>query len=442
MIPETRYTKAGNINIAYQVVGDGPIDIVLVPGWISNIDVFWEDPAMVRFLNRLASFSRLILFDKRGTGLSDRVTDTPMLEERMEDVNAVLDAVGSKEAVLAGYSEAGTMVALFAATYPERTHSIIMIGSFARRIRTDDYPFGAAPESYQAFIKEIESNWGGPVGMEARVPSKVHDEQFKSWWSKFLRMGASPSTAGAITRMNMEVDVRTILPSIKVPALIIHADGDLVIGLDHGKYLAENIPNARLVVVRTDDHIPWIGAPNKILAEIEEFVTGDRTTREVQRVLSTLMFTDIVDSTQKATNLGDQQWADLLASHDQAIRHELSIYRGKEIDTAGDSFFASFDGPARALHCANAISQSVKKIGLSVRIGVHIGECELRGNTLAGIAVHIASRISALAAADQILVSRTVKDLVAGSGISFNDFGSHQLKGVPDPWQLYEVANA
>ena len=334
MIPETKYTKAGNINIAYQVVGDGPIDIVLVPGWISNIDVFWEDPAMVRFLNRLASFSRLILFDKRGTGLSDRVTDTPMLEERMEDVNAVLDAVGSKEAVLVGYSEAGTMVALFAATYPERTHSIIMIGSFARRIRTDDYPFGAAPEAYQAFINDIENNWGGPVGMAARVPSKVHDEQFKSWWSKFLRMGASPSTAEAITRMNMEVDVRNILPSIKVPTLIIHADGDLVIGLDHGKYLAENIPNARLVVVRTDDHIPWIGAPNKILEEIEEFVTGDRTTREVQRVLSTLMFTDIVDSTQKATSLGDQRWTDLLASHDHAIRHELSIYRGKEIDTA------------------------------------------------------------------------------------------------------------
>jgi len=439
MIPETKYTKIGNINIAYQVVGSGPKDLVLVPGWISNIDVFWEEPSMVRFLNRLASFSRLILFDKRGTGLSDRVTDSPMLEERMEDVRAVMDAVGSERATLLGYSEAGTMVALFAATYPERTSAIIMISSFARRIMTEDYPWGATKEEYQSFIDDIQRNWGGPVGMEVRVPSRINDEPFKRWWAKLLRMGASPGTAAAITRMNIEIDVRDILPSIKVPALIIHALGDKTVVIGHGKYLAENIPNSIFVVVDTEDHVPWVGAPTEILGAVEEFVTGIKTQGSVQRVLNTLMFTDIVDSTRLAHSMGDNKWRDLLESHDAIIRHELSIYRGKEIDTAGDSFFASFDGPARALRCAQAVIQSLKINGISVRVGIHTGECELRGDNLAGIAVHIAARIAALAAKQQILVSRTVKDLVAGSGIEFRDFGSHPLKGVSEDWQLFEV---
>jgi pimeloyl-ACP methyl ester carboxylesterase len=439
MIPETRYTKSGDIHIAYQVVGDGTRDLVLVPGWISNIDVFWEEPSMVRFLKKLASFSRLILFDKRGTGLSDRVTDTPMLEERMEDVRAVLDAVGSKRATLLGYSEAGTMVALFAATYPERTSAIIMISSFARRIKTVDYPWGATEAQYQSFIDDIQCNWGGPVGMEIRVPSRINDLQFKKWWAKFLRMGASPATAAAITRMNIDIDVRDILPLIKVPTLIIHARGDQAIELGHGEYLAENIPNSTFVVVDTSDHLPWVGAATEILEAVEEFVTGIKTHSSTQRVLSTLMFTDIVDSTRIAQSLGDKKWRDLLENHDTIVRHELSIYRGKEIDTAGDSFFASFDGPARALRCAQAVIQSLLVSGVSVRIGIHTGECELRGNTLAGIAVHITSRIADLAGPQQILVSRTVKDLVAGSGIEFADIGSYSLKGVSEDWQIFEV---
>jgi pimeloyl-ACP methyl ester carboxylesterase len=439
MIPETKYAKSGDINIAYQVVGNGPVDLVLVPGWISNIDVFWEEPSVVRFLNKLASFSRLILFDKRGTGLSDRVTDSPMLEERMDDVRAVLDAVGSQRATLLGYSEAGTMVALFAATYPERTNSIVMIGSFARRIKSHDYPWGVEVEKYKESIEHMEKNWGGPIGLDQRVPSKKNDEQFKKWWGKFLRMGASPRTAAAITKMNIEIDVRDILPSISVPALIIHAEGDKLITLPNGEYLAKHIPNARLVVVKTEDHLPFIERSTDISEEVEEFVTGIKTERNVERVLSTLMFTDIIDSTKKAQKLGDQKWSDLLDTHDSIIRHELSVHRGREVDTAGDSFFASFDGPARSLLCAQAINESIKEIGLSVRVGIHIGECELRGDHLAGIAVHIAARISALAGPNQILVSRTVKDLVAGSGIGFKDFGTHTLKGVSDEWSLFEV---
>ena len=437
MIPETRYTKIGDINIAYQVVGNGAKDLVLVPGWISNIDVFWEEPSMVRFLNKLASFSRLILFDKRGTGLSDRATDTPMLEERMEDVRAVMDAVGSEQATLLGYSEAGTMVALFAATYPERTSAIIMISSFARRIIADDYPWGATVAQYQAFIDDIQHSWGGPVGMDLRVPSRINDVQFKRWWAKLLRMGASPSTAAAITRMNIEIDVREILPSIKVPALIIHAKGDKAIILGHGRYLAENIPNSIFKVVDTEDHLPWVGAPGEILDAVEEFVTGIKSQSNIQRILSTLMFTDIVDSTRLAQSMGDKKWRDMLENHDTIVRHELSIYRGKEIDTAGDSFFASFDGPARALRCGQAVIQSLKANGIPVRVGIHTGECELRGENLAGIAVHIAARVGELAGSDEVLVSQTVKDLTVGADLEFESRGSHVLKGVPGNWQAY-----
>ncbi|MCZ6694175.1 MAG: adenylate/guanylate cyclase domain-containing protein [Bacteroidetes bacterium] len=440
MLPETKYTKSGDISIAYQVIGNGSMDLVLVPGWVSNIEIFWEDPSMVRFLKKLASFSRLILFDKRGTGLSDRATDSPTLEERMDDVRAVMDAVDSKRASLLGYSEGGSMVALFAATYPDRTTSIIMIGSFARRTKTTDFPIGVEPISYQNFIETIESEWGGPVGLETRAPSMVNDDQFKNWWARLLRMGATPATALAIIRMNAEIDIRNILTSIKVPALILHADEDPLIDVAQGVFLANHIPNSKLVTYRSEDHLPWVGGGSGIvLGEIEEFITGIRTKVDIDRVLSTLMFTDIVDSTRIASELGDQKWGDLLQSHYSAIRHELSVYRGREIDTAGDGFFAAFDGPARALHCARAIRDSIKKLRLSLRIGMHTGECEVLGDDVVGIAVHIAARISSLAEPDQILVSRTVKDLVAGSGIEFEDFGAHRLKGVSEEWNIFVV---
>jgi pimeloyl-ACP methyl ester carboxylesterase len=439
MVPETKYAKSGDVNIAYQVVGGGSVDLVIVPGWLSNIEAFWDEPSFVRFLQRLASFSRVILFDKRGTGLSDRVTDTPTLEERMDDVRAVMDNVGSERAAVLGYSEGGPMCALFSATYPERALSLIMIGSYARRTRTEDYPWGVEEAKLEEHLESIRRDWGGPVGLIERAPSVANDDRFRRWWARFLRMSASPATAIALTRANGEIDVRHILPTIRVPTLIIHAKGDRAIKFEQGQHLAEQIPGAKLVSLPTEDHIPWIGCPELILDEVEEFLTGIRTRSDMNRVLYTVMFTDIVGSTKLASRMGDQRWRDLLDAHHMAVRRELSVFRGQEIDTAGDGFHATFDGPARAIHCARAIRDSVQDLGLPVRIGVHIGECEVKGERLSGIAIHVGARIVAKADADQIVVSQTVKDLVAGSGIEFKDYGVHMLKGVPDEWHLYAV---
>ena len=439
MVPETHYTRAGAVNIAYQVTGSGPLDLVLVPGWVSNIDVFWEEPRLARFLRRLASFSRLILFDKRGTGLSDRVTDTPTLEERMEDLRAVMDAVGSTRAALLGYSEGGPMCGLFGATYPERTTAVIMIGSYARRIQAPDYPFGSTVAERDAFIAALEKEWGKPFGLEERGPSVARDERVSRWWARMLRMSASPAAAVALTRANAEVDVRHILPSIRVPALIIHATGDQVLRIDHGRYLAKHIPNARFVEIASDDHLPWLEGSEEILQHIQEFLTGSRPVDADDRVLCTIMVTDIVESTRLAAECGDTRWRDLLEAHDSTVRAELATFRGREVNTTGDGFLAVFDGPARAIHCARSLVEAVRRIGLDLRIGLHTGECELRGKDVAGLALHIAARISALASVGDVLVSRTVKDLVAGSGISFEDFGVHGLKGVPERWEIYRV---
>jgi pimeloyl-ACP methyl ester carboxylesterase/class 3 adenylate cyclase len=442
MVPETKYTHSGDVSIAYQIVGEGAIDIVLVPGWVSNIDVFWEEPTCARFLQRLASFCRLILFDKRGTGLSDRVTATPTLEERMDDVRAVMDAVGSERAALLGYSEGGPMCALFAATYPERTASLIMIGSYARRLSAPDYPWGIEPAEREEYIESVKREWGGPVALARRAPSMATDARFSQWWARLLRMGASPATAVALTRMNSEIDVRPILPSVKVPTLVIHAQNDKTVNVESGRHLARNIPEARFVELPTADHLPWVGCPDQILDEVEQFLTGIRTRSYHDRVLCTVMFTDLVGSTEIALRLGDQRWRDLLEAHHQAVRRELSVFRGREVDTAGDGFYATFGGPARAIHCARMIRDSVKSLGLSIRIGVHTGECEIKEEELTGIAIHIGARIAALATANQIVVSQTVKDLVAGSGIEFEDNGVHALKGIAEEWHLYVVQSS
>jgi pimeloyl-ACP methyl ester carboxylesterase len=441
MIPETRYAKSGDVSVAYQVTGEGAVDVVFVPGWVSNIDVFWEEPSCARFLQRLASFSRLILFDKRGTGLSDRVTSTPTLEERMDDVRAVMDAVGSERAALLGYSEGGPMCALFAATYPERTISLIMVGSYARRLKAHDYPFGIEWAERRKHIETVEREWGTPVALEKRAPSLAGDARFRQWWARFLRMGASPATAVALTRMNSEIDIRPILPAITVPTLVIHAEGDQTVPVEAGRHLASSIPTARFVGLPTADHLPWVGSPEVILDSVEEFVTGIRSRPHIDRMLCTVLFTDIVGSTEHALRLGDRGWQDLLEAHHRVVRRELAVFRGREVDTAGDGFYMTFDGPARAIHCAMAIRDAVKELGLSLRIGVHTGECEMKGGELRGIAIHIGARIAALAKGGEVVVSQTVKDLVAGSGIGFRDHGVHTLKGIPDQWHLYAVQN-
>ncbi len=442
MQPETRYAKSGNVNIAYQVVGSGAIDLVYVMGWVSNIDEFWTEPSYARFLTRLASFSRLIVFDKRGTGLSDRVheSELPTLEQRMDDVRAVMDAAGSERAALFGNSEGGPMCALFAATYPGRTAALIMYGSYATRIRTDTHPWAATPEEYEKFLTEIRDGWGGPVGLEARAPSVAGDERVRRWWATFLTRSASPGAVLTLTRMNAQIDVRHVLPAIRVPTLVMHRKGDRAIDVGASRYLASRIPGAKYVELPGDDHLMWVGDQDAILDEIEEFLTGVRPVPEPDRVLATVLFTDIVGSTDQAARLGDRRWRDLLEAHNTLVRRELSRFRGREIETTGDGFHAIFDGPARAIRCACTIRDGVRGLGIEVRAGLHTGEIEIIGEKVGGLAVHIGARVAAQADAGEVLVSSTVRDLVAGSGIQFEDRGANTLKGVPGEWRLFAVS--
>jgi pimeloyl-ACP methyl ester carboxylesterase len=439
MRPETSYAQSGDVNIAYQVVGRGPRDLVFVPGWVSNVELFWEEPTMVRFIERLASFSRLILFDKRGTGLSDRVVDIPDLETRMDDLRAVMDAVGSARAALLGVSEGGPMSVLFAATYPERTAAMIMIAGFPRRTWAPDYPWGPKAEEFESFVEKAVSEWGGTAQLDVRAPSLAHDARFCEWYSRLLRMSASPGAVRALMKMNAEIDVRHVLPAVRVPTLILHRTGDRLINVEHSRYTSQRIPGATYIELPGNDHIPWVGDADAVLDEIEEFLTGVRQGVEADRVLATVLFTDIVDATRRAAELGDRRWRDVLQAHHATVRGELGRFRGREIDTAGDGFLASFDGPARAVRAGCSIAESVRRLGLEIRAGVHTGECEVIGDKLGGIAVHIGARVAALAQGGEVLVSSTVKDLVAGSGLRFEDRGVHALKGVPGEWHLFAV---
>jgi pimeloyl-ACP methyl ester carboxylesterase len=440
--PETRYARSGDVNIAYQVVGEGPRDLVLVPGWVSNVELFWEEPTVARFLERLTSFTRLILFDKRGTGLSDRVSDVPNLETRMDDLRAVMDAARSPRAALLGYSEGGSMCALFAATYPERTTALIMVGSYPRRIWAPDYLVGPTREEWLLLAARFARDWGGPLDIDIRAPSLATDTGFRDWWARFLRQSASPRAAHTIGEMITDIDIRSVLPTIRVPTLLLHNTRDQAVPVEHSRYMAEHIPGAKYVELDGIDHLPWSGNGDAILDEIEEFLTGVRhgaDGSDVDRVLATVLFTDIVDSTKRAAELGDRRWREALDRHHGMVRRELTAFRGREIDTAGDGFLASFDGPARAIRAATTITDKVKLMGLDIRAGLHTGECEVLGPKLTGIAVHIGARIAALAGSGEVLVSSTVRDLVAGSGLRFRDRGVHALKGIPGEWQLYAV---
>jgi len=440
--PEIRYALSGDVHIAYQVVGDGPIDLVQVPGWVSNVELAWEDPGYARFLRRLASFSRLILFDKRGTGLSDRVRNDalPTLEQRMDDVRAVMDAVGSARAALFGWSEGGPMVALFAATYPERTLALITFGIFAKRVWSPDYPWAPTPEAREAWLSTVEQSWGRDTAdIDAMAPSAAHDEVFRRWLTAYFRQSASPGAAVSLGRMNTQVDIRAVLPTIRVPSLIMNRVDDHEAKIEEARYIAAHIPGARLVELPGADHLPFTASQDDILSEVEEFLTGARPVEEPDRMLATVLFTDIVGSTERAAALGDRRWRDLLDSHDKAVRRELTRYRGREVKRTGDGFLATFDGPARAIRCGVAISRAVKALGIEVRAGLHTGEIEVRGEDVGGIAVHLAARVMAAAKASEVLVSSTVKDLVAGSGIVFQDRGESRLKGVPGTWRLFAV---
>ena len=438
-IPATRYTKSGGVNIAYQVVGAGPRDLLWVPGWVSNIEYSWEEPTIRRFLERLASFSRLILFDKRGTGLSDRVPDNelPTLEQRMDDVRAVLDAANSESAALLGASEGASMSILFAATFPERTSALIIYGGFAKRVWSEDYPWAPTPQERQKFFDAIEQGWGGVVDLATLAPSTIGNERFQEGWAAYLRRSASPGAALALAKMNSGVDVRGVLPALHVPTLVLHRSGDLDANIAEGRYIAERIDGATFVELPGDDHLWYAGDTDSIIDEVEEFLTGVRPIHDVDRVLATVLFTDIVESTKTATEIGDRRWRALLDSHNALVRRELERFRGREVKTTGDGFLATFDGPARAVRCALALRNGLRKEGIETRAGLHTGECEMIGNDVGGVAVHIAARVLAEAQPGEVLVSSTVRDLVAGSGLRFGNRGRHALKGTSDSWELF-----
>ncbi len=438
-LPETKYTHTGDITIAYQIVGNGPFDLVLVPGFVSHLEQGWEEPAYARFLLRLASFSRLIMFDKRGTGLSDRVAVVPTLEQRMDDVRAVMESTGCQRAALLGVSEGGSMAALFAATYPERTSALILYGSIVKAAWAPDYPWGTKPGEAERNNEKWRQEWGGPLGLEDFAPSVAHDERFQKWWAKFLRLGASPSAVITNRRMNMEIDIRAILSTIHVPTLVLHRSGDQAVYIEEGRYLAEHIPGAKLVELDGDDHFWWVGDSESIVDEIQEFLTGDRWAVEPDRVLATVLFTDIVASTKKAAEIGDRRWHDLLDSHNALVQKTITRFSGRVVESTGDGFLATFDGPSRAIQCAIAIGDEVLGLGIEIRAGLHTGEIELMGQKVGGIAIHIAARVSAKAGASEVWVSSTVKDLVVGSGLKFSESGVYSLKGVPGEWRLFKV---
>jgi class 3 adenylate cyclase len=431
-MPVTRYAKSGDVHVAYQVFGSGSMDLIFVPGFVSNIENYWEHPRLARWLLRLGSFARVIMFDKRGTGLSDPVSEAPSLDLRMDDVRAVMDAVEIERAALLGISEGGPLATLFAGSYPQRCRGLVLYGSFARSS-------WITPEGLDAYLAYVERSWGSGRNLAMWAPSFKNDPALQQWWGRFERLGASPAAAVSLVRMIDKIDISDILASVHVPTLVIHCTDDTLIGVEHGRFLAERIPGARLVEIPGDDHLFFVH--EDIPDAIEEFLTGSISTSEVHRILTTVLFTDIVGSTARAENLGDKGWHDLLDAHHTTVRRQLMRYRGNEVKSMGDGFLATFDGPARAVRCACAIAEAVRPLDIQIRSGLHTGEIELTGDDVRGIAVNIAARISALAAPDQVLVSRTVRDLVAGSGLRFSERGKHLLKGLQEPMDLYAVSS-
>lgn len=436
--PETHYVLSGDANIAYQVVGGGDIDLVFVMGWVSHLEYFWEEPHFASFLNRLASFSRLILFDKRGTGLSDRVplNQLPTLEQRMEDVHAVMDAVNSERAVLMGVSEGGPMCSLFAATYPERTSALIMVGTYAKRIQAEDYPWAPTQEQREKFFELMQREWGRPVGIDERAPSLANDPQFRNWWATYLRMGASPGAAVALTKMNAEIDVRNVLPSVRVPSLVIHREGDICLKVEEGRYVASLIPGCKYVELPGIDHLPFVGNQEEILDEVESFLTGVRYADEYDRVLATVLSVELIkpDNERELSN-----WENIIENSRGYVRKQIELFKGKMVDYDSDGLFATFDGPARAIRCACALRDAAARLNLQAKSGLHTGECDVYDSRVGGIAVELSKRVAGEAEVGEVLVSRTVKDLVAGSGLNFKERGMYSFDNDLGEWRLFTV---
>jgi class 3 adenylate cyclase len=442
--PVTRYATSGDdVAIAYQVVGSGPRDLVVIPGWISHLELQWEQPLMARFLERLSGFARLILMDKRGTGLSDRVavSDMPTLEQRMEDVRAVMDAAGSERAAVLAVSEGGPVAMLLAAAHPERVEALVLYGSYARWSRAPDYPWAPTDEQHERGRRELRRSWGDGGNIALFAPSVDCDPEMRRFWGRYQRQSVSPNAAVALSRMATEIDVRDLLPSVRVPTLVLHRTGDRVTRLGCGRYLADHIEDAQLVELPGEDHWWFAGDQDALIDEAGHFLTGEIPHREPDRVLATVLFTDIVGSTERAAEMGDQRWRALLEAHEDVTRREVARHRGHTVKTLGDGALATFDGPARAVRCAEAVRDAVQRLGLELRAGVHTGEIERIGDDVGGLAVHLGARVGALAGAGEVLVSQTVRDLAIGSGIEWDDRGEHELKGVPGAWRVYAVTS-
>ena len=436
-LPETKYTKSGDVSIAYQVMGDGPIDLFVVPCVFSHVECWHELPGYTAFLRCLASFARVVTFDLRGTGLSDRAGSLPILDERIDDVSSVMAAISSEHAVLFGWNAGGMTAALFAAMYPQKTRALITYGTAARGLRAPDYPFGFDPELFRDAVAKLSEVWGEGALLDLMAPSVARDREWRSSWAKFERLSLSPGLARALGETQPLLDIRPILETIQVPTLVLHRSEDPFVPLDAGRHMAEHIPGARFVEVDGSDHLFLVGETDSVLDEIEKFVTGERRIVSDERVLATVLFTDIVGSTEHAAELGDHRWRQLLDSHDDLVGRQVNRLRGRLVKTTGDGILATFDGPARAINCASAIRDGVRALGLETRAGLHIGEIELRSDDIGGIAVHIAARVLDKAQPGEVLVSRTLTDLVAGSGLRFEDRGEHELKGVAQRWHLF-----
>lgn len=442
VVPETRYAYSDGVGIAYQVVGDGPIDIVMVPGFGSHLEHAWDYPRLAHFYHRLSSFGRLTLLDKRGTGLSDRVSpdDLPGIEQRKDDLKAVMDTVGIERASLVAASDGGPLAILFAATNPESVENLILINSYARRVSTPEHPQALSPEQFEEFAAEVAEHWGKPVAIELLAPGSASDPDLRNWWATSLRMSMSPGAARAMVAMNAAIDVREALPAVHVPTLVIHRTGDRATPVEGGRFLAENIEGAQFLELSGDDHFPWLGDSEAVLGAIEEFVSGERSGTATNLALASLLFTDIVSSTEKAAKLGDREWTSLLKTHDGIVQSEVARHGGRRVKHTGDGSLCVFEGPARAARSWLSISSRLHDIDLEVRGGLHTSEVEILDGDVRGLGVHIAARLMALASPGELVVSSVVRDLSVGSGLSFVERGSHVLKGVPGEWRVYGVA--